>query len=84
MHRRRVHLEPAANFEAVHLRHHDVEQHHVRAAVLAYLDCIGTVVGGDDVEILGEKPRFEQLYVGRYVVDDEDARGHSRPPDRPW
>ena len=36
--------------------------------------------GGDDVEIFGRQPRFQQLDVGRNVVDDEDAGAHQRSP----
>ena len=34
------------------------------------------VGGGQHLEIFGEQPHFEQLHIGRDVVDDEDARGH--------
>jgi hypothetical protein len=40
-----------ANLEAVHARHHDVEQDQVRHLVVCYLDGRGTVAGRQNVEI---------------------------------
>ena len=51
---------------------------HSRA--LADRQRLGAAHRGHDVEILGRQPRFQQLDVGRNVVDDEDARGHRRTP----
>ena len=36
----------------------------------------GAAVGGGDVEIFRRQPRFQQLHVGRNVVDDKNAGGH--------
>ena len=73
---RRIGLQPAADLEAVHVGHHHVEQHDVDLAVLAGLERVGAVGGGQHLEIFGEQPDFEQLHIGRDVVDDEDAGGH--------
>ena len=73
---RRIAFQPAADLEAVHVRHHDIEQDNVDLAVLAGLDGIGPVQGGQHLEILGQQPHFEELHIGGDVVDDEDARCH--------
>ena len=72
----RIGLEPAADLEAVHVRHHDVEQHDVAFGALAERQRLGAVIGRRDVEIFGRQPRLQQLHVGRNVVDDKNARGH--------
>ena len=54
----------------------DVEQNEI--AFGAFADGQGFLPAhrGDDVEILGRQPRFQQLDVGGDVVDDENAGGH--------
>ena len=37
----------------------------------------GPLLRGDDVEIFGRQPRFEQLHVGGDVVDDKNAGAHA-------
>ena len=69
-------LEPPADFEAVQVGHHDVEQHEIALGALADRQRLAAAHGGDDVEILGRQPRLEQLDVGRHVVDDKDAGSH--------
>ena len=74
MGRRRLALEAATDIEAVHARHHHVQQDDVGLAALADRQGVGPVERGHDVEILGRKLRFQQLHIGDDVVDDEDAR----------
>ena len=73
---RRVRLELAADLEAVHVRHHHVEQHDVAFGALAQRQRLGPASGGGDVEIFRRQPRFQQLHIGRDVVDDKNAGGH--------
>ncbi len=73
---RELALQPAADLEAVHARHHDVEQDDVAQPLLADRDRVRAVGRGEDVEIFRGEARLEQLDVGKDVVDDEDARGH--------
>ena len=75
--RRRVGLQPPAHFEPVHVGHHHVEQDEVAFGALADGQGLGPAHGRDDVEIFGRQPRFEQLDVGRNIVDDENPSGHS-------
>ena len=74
--RRQPGLEAAADLEAVHVRHHHVEQHDVALRALADRERLRAAHGGEDVEIFGGEPRLQQLDVGRHVVDDENAGGH--------
>ena len=69
-------FQPPAHFEAVHVGHHDVEQHEVALGALADRQRFLAAHGGDDVEIFRRQPRFEQLHIGRDVVDDKNAGGH--------
>ena len=78
--RGRIGLEPPAHFEAVHVRHHDVEQDEVAFGALADRQRLLAAHRRDDVEIFGRQPRFQQLDVGRHVVDDENAGGHQLYP----
>jgi hypothetical protein len=73
----RIGLELAADLEAVHVRHHDVEQHDVAFGALAQRQRLRPALRGGDVEIFGRQPRFQQLHIGRHIVDDENAGGHS-------
>jgi len=84
----RIGLQPLADLETVDAGHHDVEQDEIDLRALADGQRIVAVLGRQHVEIFGEQPRFEQLHIGRNVVDDEDACRHAdasrltRPRDR--
>ena len=68
----RVVLEPAADLEPVHARHHDVEQDEVRL--------VGSVGDGKRLLAVGGHLGPERIlehaghdrHIGRRVVDDED------------
>ena len=74
--RGRIGLEAAADLETVDIRHHDVEQDDVAFGAGADRQRLGAVRGGHHVEIFGGQAGFEQLDVGRDVIDDENTRGH--------
>ena len=76
----RIALETPANLEAVHVRHHHVEQHDIDLGVLAGLYRVGAVERGEHLEILSQEPGFEQLHIGGNVVDDENACSHQASP----
>ena len=59
----RIGLEPAAHLEAVHARHHHVEQHDVAFAALADGDRVRPVGRRKHLEILCVEARIEQLEV---------------------
>ena len=69
-------LEPAADFETVHARHHDVEQHDVglflrdASSAAARRSAVTTSI------IFGGKLGLEELYVAANIIDDENAGGH--------
>ena len=70
--RRRIGLQAAADLEAVHVRHHHVEQHDIAFAFAQIVQRLGAVRSRScDIEILGRQPRFEQLHVGGNVVDNQ-------------
>ncbi len=78
-----VALETAANLEPVHIRHHHIEQHDVAFAALANLDGFRAAARGDDIKVFRRKPGFQQLHIGRNVVNNENARGHNPTPSVP-
>ncbi len=78
--RRRVALQPPADLEAVHVRHHHVEKHDVDLAVLADFKRLGAAMRDQHLEIFGQQTRFQQLHIGRHVVDYKDSRGHQASP----
>ena len=71
-----VRLELLADLEAVHVRHHHIEQDDVAFGALGDRQRFRAAIGGGDIEIFRGQPRFEQLNVGRDVIDNEDAGGH--------
>ena len=75
---RRIGLEAAADLEAVHVRHHHVEQHEIAFGALAERQRLGAARRAHHVEIFGGEPRLEQAQVGRHVVDHQDTGGHRR------
>ncbi len=76
----RVLLQPPADLEPVHARHHDVEQHEIAEPARADGERLFAVRGRHDLEIFGVEHRLEQLDVRRLVVDHEDAGGHQASP----
>ncbi len=77
MGRDRVALDPAADLEPVHARHHHVQQDDVAQALLADGDGIGAVEGCERVEIFEGELRLEEFYIREQVIDDEDAGRHA-------
>ncbi len=74
----RIGLEAPAHLEAVHVRHHHVEQHEVAFGALADRQRLGAVRRAHHVEIFGGELRLEQAQVRRHVVDHENPGGHRR------
>src|SRR5262249_12781836 len=64
------------NLEAIHARHHDVEQHHVDGARAQQGKGALAAARGHDLEVLGGEPSLEQLEVGEDVVNDQNAGSH--------
>ncbi len=60
-------------------RHHDVEEHHVALATPADLQRGRSVHGGQHGKVLGGQPRFEQLHIGKDVVDNKKRPTWVRP-----
>jgi hypothetical protein len=76
MRRLRSGLERAADFEAVHLRHHHVENDEVYALAPGDFDGLAAAKRRADLEILRRQPRLQQLDVRQNIVDDQDTRRH--------
>jgi hypothetical protein len=69
-----VALEVLADLDAVHLGHHDVEQDQVRLPFAGERQAFLAVAGRVDLVAVDRKPGFEDVAVGRVVVDDENVR----------
>ncbi|MCY1373359.1 hypothetical protein D9M69_606300 [compost metagenome] len=76
----RICLQTLTDFETVDAGHHDVEKHQVNRRRLAERQRRMTIAGGQHIEVLGEQTRFQQLNVGRHVVDNKNARSHINFP----
>ncbi len=74
---RRIAFQPPADFDPVDSRHHHVEEDDIGLRPLHRFQCVDAIHGRHDIEILSSQFRLEQADVGQYVVDDENARGHS-------
>ena len=72
-----VQLEPATHREAVHVAHHDVEQHEVRRGQARLLEPFGT--RAHPVDLVAERAEriTQALALGDAVFDDEDLRLHA-------
>ncbi len=77
---RGLRFQPAADLEAVHARHHHVEQDDVGAFARANMQRLRTAPRGPHLEIFGRQPRLEQLHVGVDVVNHKHAGGHDLLP----
>ena len=75
--RRRAGFQPPADFEAVHVGHHHVEEDEIAFGALADGQRLLPAHRGNDVEILCRQPCFKQPHVGRNVVNDQNTRSHS-------
>jgi len=63
-----------ADLEAVHLRHHHVEQHDVDLLGRHAIERLAAGRRRAHIEIFRAQARFEQAHIGRYVIDDQHAR----------
>ena len=66
-------LQPPAALEAVHSRHHDVEQNDERLCVACLLDRTLGLAGYQDAVSLATEHLHQNLDVRGRVVDDENA-----------
>ncbi|MNY54599.1 hypothetical protein D3C86_1904920 [compost metagenome] len=80
MRRFRIGLQPFADLETVHARHHNVQQDDIDLFLVADIKRLETILGGYDVEIFRDKPGFEKLYVCGYVVNNQNSRRHNSSP----
>ena len=69
-------LETAADVEAIHPRHHDVEQNHIERRTSTDLQGLEPVARRTDLEIFSGETRFQQSHVGKNVVHDQDSCRH--------
>src|SRR3974390_3202182 len=69
-------LYPAQHFEAVHIWHHDVEDHHVVAIFLDFLQGLPPVLHGLDLEFLAAEDAQATSEDDLFVVHDQNSRAH--------
>ena len=81
---RRVRLDPPADFDAVELRHHDVEQNEVRPMLARDRQRLLAVARMQHLIAVRLQPRRQNIAIGLVVVGDQDAGGvvHGAPPPR--
>ncbi len=72
-------LEPPAGLEAVHVRHHDVEQDDVRCLGAGERDRLLAAACQRHLVVFAPELGFEQLPVREHVVHDEDMTRHGAP-----
>jgi hypothetical protein len=62
--------------QTVDVRHHHVKQNDVAFRAFTDFESLHSAICRHHVEVFGGQPRFEQLYVGENIVNDQNARGH--------
>ena len=80
-----VRAQPAADFDAVELGHHDVEQHEVGQVLAAPHPALARRRSQSGSRSrCASKPGAQDVYIGRIVVDDQNARwgSHGRGQHR--
>jgi hypothetical protein len=70
----RIRLQAGAGFEAVHVRHHDVEQDQVRRRPLRDGDRVLAAPGGEQPVAVALERLVEHLKIRRVVVDQQNLR----------
>ena len=72
----RVGADLAEDLDAVHVRHHHVQQHHVRLLAADQRHRLAGIGGGDEIAVADVLEVLAgDLHVHRLVVDDRDAGG---------
>ena len=79
----RIGLDAAAHLDAVHSRHHHVEQDDVRLDPLDAFERVEPVHRRRHLEILGHELRLEQANIGQDVVHNQDFGSHTLPFRKP-
>ena len=69
-------LDSAANLEAVHSRHHDIEQYQIRPKRGALRQRGLAVVHFVHLKSFAAQQHFERVAGGRFVINDQDFRIH--------
>ena len=79
---RGVGLQPLDGLDAVHLRHHDVEQYEVGQQLAGLFQRLDAVPGGHDLVALALEAHLQNVDIVRHIVDDQNQRRltHLSPP----
>ena len=80
MGRARLRLQAPADLIAIHARHHDVEQDHIRHPARHDGQRLRPGPGQRDLVIFVEQLGFEQAAIRRHVIDHQDPRRHATRP----
>ena len=70
----RIRLQSAADFDAVDLRHHDVEQNEIGMVLPGHRQGFLAVSCFHKLVALRPQPRQQNVAIGLIVIDDENAR----------
>jgi hypothetical protein len=69
-------FDPAQDFEAVHVGHHDIQDHHIVRILLDLAQRLPTVLHGLDLEVIAGENTQAASNDDLFVVDDENSRAH--------
>ena len=69
-------LDPAQDFEAVHVGHHDIQDHHVVRIFLDLAQRLAAVLHGLDLEFVAVENAHAASDDDFLVVDDQNSRAH--------
>jgi hypothetical protein len=75
----RIGLDTTRDFEPIHARHHDVQQHDIALAMFANIERFLTTRGEYDFKIFRAQANLKKFKIGMIVVDNEDTRTHDMP-----
>ena len=67
-------FEALANLDAIHLGHHDIQQHQVGLMGTGQFQRCFAVSGGENVVAVHRETRLQDVHVHRLIVHDEELR----------
>ncbi len=64
------------DFQAVHSRHHEIEQDHIGLEAAGFFERLNAIVGSLHHIVVFHQLLFEEVEIERLVIDDENLIGH--------
>jgi hypothetical protein len=77
MGRRGTCFQQAAQFIAIHSRHHHIADDEIALACFSESEGIGPIQRGQNLEILGSQSRFQQFHIRKMIVNNQNPGGHA-------